>query len=54
MDSRIWNALKLMEQYQESGHMDNQEICRRIGMSFSNYQHLFKKELKMLKRNETI
>lgn len=54
MDSRIWNALKLMEQYQESGHMDNQEICRRIGMSFSNYQRLFKKELKMLKRNETI
>ena len=50
MDLRIKRALDLISDTFQSGQLaglDNRAICRKLGMSVVNFQHLFKRELKI-------
>ena len=50
MEPRIQRALDLISETFQSGQLaglNNRAICRKLGMSVVNFQHLFKQELKM-------
>ncbi len=50
MDPRIKRALDLISETFQAGQLaglDNRAICRKLGMSVVNFQHLFKRELKI-------
>lgn len=50
LDPRIKHALDLISETFQAGQLaglDNRSICRKLGMSVVNFQHLFKRELKI-------
>ena len=50
IDPRIQHVLDVIfeaSQRENFEKLDNRTVCRKVGMSLANYQHLFKRELKI-------
>lgn len=50
IDPRIRHVLDVIfeaSQREKFEKLDNRSVCRKLGMSLANYQHLFKRELKI-------